>query len=209
MRLRGALLWEADGEPRRDEIVISDERPNGSGSRIVILDRAGQPRAVSPGELPEGSMLLLPPDASDRDVGRIQRSGYPIHRVADPAVDTEARADEDVDDLAETPADRKARRAAIKAAEAELEEVTARLKRVLRQRHPELFDARGRLRRRAYARVIRERTGDRKYLSREEFIELTGGVLAPVDDPSSADAPQASGLRRQTRRVPLRVLPGA
>lgn len=189
MRLRGALLWEADGEVRRDEVLISDERPNGSGSRIVILDGTGQPRAGSPEELPEGSTLLLPPDVSARDVGRIQRSGYPIQRVADSAVDTEAEVAEDVDDLAKTPADRRARCAAIKAAEAELAEVTERLKRVLQQRHPELFDARGRLRRGAYARVIRERTGDKQYLSREDFIALTGGVMAPVDDSSSADAP--------------------
>src|SRR5262245_30871740 len=124
MRLRGALLWEADGEPHRDEVLISDERPNGTGSRIVILDRGGQPRAASPHELPEGSMLLLPPDASARDVSRIQRSGYPIQRAADPGLDTEACVGEDVDELAETSADRKARRAAIKAAEAELDEVT-------------------------------------------------------------------------------------
>lgn len=189
MRLRGALLWDADGEPRRDEVLISDERPNGSGSRIVILDRAGQPRAVSPGELPEGSTLLLPHDVSERDVDRIQHSGYTIQRVADPAVDTEAEVGEDVDDLAETPADRKARRVAIKAAEAELDDVTERLKRVLRSRHPELFDARGRLRRGVFARVMRERTGGRSMLTREEIIELTGGSMAPSDGSSPPNAP--------------------
>ena len=31
VRLHGALLWKADGELQRDEILVSDERPNGSG----------------------------------------------------------------------------------------------------------------------------------------------------------------------------------
>ena len=84
MRLRGTLLWEADGEPHRDEVLISDERPNGVPSCIVILDDSGQPRATSPNDLPAGSVLLLQPDASDADVGRIEHSGYTFRRIADP-----------------------------------------------------------------------------------------------------------------------------
>jgi hypothetical protein len=172
MRLRGALLWETDQGLHRDEVLISDERPNGSGSHIVILDRGGQPRAASPYELPVGSMLLLPDAVSDGDLVRIQGSGFDARRGSD----AEAREFE-------------ARRAAIEAAHAELEEVTERLTRALQQRHPELFDAEGELRPDAYARVIRERTGDGKFLSREEFIALTGGRSAPAVDSSSADAP--------------------
>src|SRR5262245_33909694 len=82
MRLRGTLLWEADGEPRRDAVLISDERPNGAGSHIVILDDSGQRRAASPDELPPESVLLLPSDASDRDADLIQDSGYTIRRIA-------------------------------------------------------------------------------------------------------------------------------
>jgi hypothetical protein len=192
MRLRGALLWETDGEPRRDEVIISDERPNGSGSRIVILDDGGQPRAASPNDLPPGSVLLLQPDASDADIGRIKHSGYVIRRVVEPAPHAESQAGvalDDVDALAESPSDRRTRHAAIKAAEAELEEVTERLRRDLRERHPELFDARGRFRRGVVARVIRERTGGRSMLTREEIIELTGGVMVPSDDSSSSNAP--------------------
>jgi hypothetical protein len=192
MRLRGTLLWETDDASHRDDVLISDERPNGAGSRIVILNDSGEPRAESPNDLPPGSMLLLQSDASDADIGRIKHSGYAIRRVTDPALDAATQTDtapDDVDELAESPADRKARRAAIKAAEAELAEVTDRLRRELRQRHPELFDSRGRLRRGVFARVMRERTGGKTYLTREEIIELTGGVMMPSDGPSSANAP--------------------
>ena len=171
MRLRGALLWETEQGLHRNEVLISDERSNGSVTSIVILDHGGQPRAASPRELPEGSMLLLPDGVSDRDLNRIQGSGFDVRRDSD----AEAREFE-------------ARRAAIEAAWSELDEVTERLTRVLRQRHPELFDAAGELRPDAYARVVRERTGDGKYLSREEFIALTGGPLGPSADSSPADA---------------------
>ena len=172
MRLRGALLWESDEALHRDEILISDERSNGSGSRIVILDHDGQSRAASPHELPAGSLLVLPHDVSDRDVARIQGSGFEARR------DTDAEAQEF-----------EAWRAAVEAAEAELDEVIERLTRVLRQRHPELFDAKGRLSPEAYARVMRERTGGRSLLTREEIIELTGGVMAPPGDSPSTHAP--------------------
>ena len=171
MRLRGALLWEADGEPRRDEVLISDERPNGSGSRIVILDQAGQPRAASPGELPEGSTLLLPSDVSDRDVDRIQGSGFVTRR------------DSDADVL-----EFEARRAAIEAAEAELDEVAERLRRLLRVRHPNLFDSNGHLLMEEYSRLMFERTGRQPTLTREGILALEGDPPFPPEGSGPADA---------------------
>jgi hypothetical protein len=171
MRLRGALLWEADGEPRRDEVLISDERPNGAGSRIVILDDGGQPRAASPQELPAGSLLVLQNDVSDRDVARIQGSGF------------DARRDSDAEAL-----EFEARRGAIEAAEAELDEVIERLTRVLQQRHPQLFDRAGCLRRDEYARLMLERTGGRKTLTREEILALEHVWQLPADGPGPVDA---------------------
>ena len=140
--------------------------------------------------LPAGSVLLLPPDASDHDIHRIQGSGFVTRRDSD-AYELDPDADSD------------ARRAAIAAADAELEEVIERLSRALQQRHPELFDAGGRLLPGAYARKMRERNGGRKTLTREEYIELTGGSLASSDDSSSDNAPQAAGICCQTRTVPL------
>lgn len=165
------MLWEADGEPHRDEVLISDERPNGSGSRIVILDPEGQPRAESPRELPEGSTLLLPHDASDRDVDRIQGSGFVTRR------------DSDADVL-----EFEGRRAAIAAADAELEEIAERLTRILQQRHPQLFDSAGRLRHDEYARVMLQRTGGRKTLTREEVLALEKVRTLPPEGPGPVDA---------------------
>jgi hypothetical protein len=175
MHLRGALVWEAEGEPHRDEVVVSDERPNGAAAKVVILDLHGGHRASSPADLPPGSVLLLPPDANEGDVGRVQRSGYPVLRGADNGYE---EADED----------RSARQEKIAAAEAELDEVIARLTHELQQRHPELFDAQGRLRKKLVAQKLRERTGGKRLLTGEEYIELTGGDLGPprVD---TSDAP--------------------
>ena len=117
-------------------------------------------------------MLLLPDDVSDRDLGRIQGSGFDARRDSD----AEAREFE-------------ARRAAIEAAHAELEEVTERLTRVLRQRHPQLFDHEGRLREDEYARMMLARTGGRKYLTREDIIALEEGRPLPSAEPSPIDAP--------------------
>ncbi|MFN8637133.1 MAG: hypothetical protein U0893_25070 [Chloroflexota bacterium] len=171
MRLRGALLWEADGEARRDEVLISDERPNGANAKVVILDPAGQPRATSPADLPDGSVLLLPHDASDGDVDRLRHSGYAA-----------CRDDEDGD--MET-----GRAAAIAAADAELDEVIERLTRVLQQRHPDLFDSDGNLLEQEYAKKMLKATGGRRFLSGEELIALTDPGIKAWSSRKPADAP--------------------
>jgi hypothetical protein len=179
MHLRGALVWETEGEPRRDEVVVSDERPNGAAAQIVILDLHGRRRASSPADLPPGSVLLLPSDTDDGDVDLVHDSGYPVRRD-----------DGDDDGYAETPEDRRIRHEKIAAAEAELDEVVERLTRELRQRHPELFDAEGKLRMDEYARRMLQRTGGKTHLTDKELIELTGGDLGPPRGATAAsDAP--------------------
>jgi len=123
-------------------------------------------------KLPAGSMLVLPDDVSDPDLDRIQGLGFDARRNSD----AEAREFEE-------------RRAAIEAAHAELEEVTERLTRVLRQRHPQLFDSDGNMREDEYARMMLARTGGRKYLSREDIIALEEGRPLPSDEQSPIDAP--------------------
>jgi hypothetical protein len=176
VRLRGALIWEADGESHRDEVLVSVEHPNGAAAHVEILDQRGQRRAALPDDLPPGSVLLLPPDADDGDVELVQESGYAVLR--DDGVGTD-----------ESPEDQRARQAAIAAADAELDDVIARMTRDLRQRHPELFDARGRLRKKLVAQKIRERTGGKRFLTDKEYVELTGGDLGPWRAPSTTDAP--------------------
>jgi len=117
-------------------------------------------------------MLVLPDDVSDPDLDRIQGLGFDARRNSD----AEAREFEE-------------RRAAIEAAHAELEEVTERLTRVLRQRHPQLFDSDGNMREDEYARMMLARTGGRKYLSREDIIALEEGRPLPSDEQSPIDAP--------------------
>lgn len=192
VRLRGALLWEADGEPRRDDMLVSDERKHRSDAPVVILDHRGRRRAASPAELPAGSVLLLPPDASDGDLDRIQHAGYQARRAPEGigSPDVPGREDLGDADLRDEVAPGGAlRRAAIADADAELDDVSERLRRELRQRQSELFDARGWLRRGAYARMLREGTGGRLTLNREEMLGLTGGQVAPRDNSASPDAP--------------------
>jgi hypothetical protein len=187
MHLRGALVWEAEGEPHRDEVVVSDERPNGRdtrpksvAARVVILDLHGERRASSPADLPPGSVLLLPSDADERDVALVQGSGYSVHR------------DPDDDGYGETAEDRRVRQEKIAAADAELDEVIARLTREARQRHPELFDANGELRKDELARHMLQRTGGKTHLTDKELIEMTGGDLGPPRGATAApNAPQA------------------
>ena len=70
------------------------------------------------------------------------------------------------------------RRASIAAAEAELTDVGDRLEVALRRRHPELFDSRGRLRRRALTRLLAERTGKR-LLTSDEMAVLSRAASHP------------------------------
>jgi hypothetical protein len=184
VRLRGTLFWETDGEPQHGEVLVADEQPNGADARVVILDRSGNRRAASPAELPSGSVLLVMRDTSDQDLDRIQHSGYAARRAAQSTPDDLNTANL----LAETAADAASRQAAIDAADAELDEVIVRLEQELRERHPELFDARGRLRKKLIARKIRERTGGKRLLTGEEYIELTGGDLGPPGA-AGTDAP--------------------
>jgi hypothetical protein len=185
VRLRGTLFWEANGESQLDEVLVADEQPNGAHARVVILDRSGNRRAASPAELPPGSVLLLPQDASDNEVDRIQHSGYAARRATPSTANDLNMADV----LAESAADAASRRAAIDAADAELDEVIERLQRQLQARHPELFDSAGRLIPEEYARQMLKITGGRKLLTREEILALGGVQIPPPGGARPADAP--------------------
>lgn len=176
MQLRGVLVWVADGEPHRDEVLVSDERPNGAAAHVVILDLDGRSRAGSPADLPSGSILVVPTDTPDTDVDRVEGSGYSVLRDGD-------------DGSGETREQRRAREEAMAAAYAELDEVTERLTRELRQRHPELFDARGRLRKKLVAQKLRERTGGKRFLTDKDVFALMGDRTLPRADPTVRDAP--------------------
>jgi hypothetical protein len=185
------LIWDVDGEARRDDVVIGDEQANGPDAHVVIFDSNGRRRATSPDELPAGSVLLLPPDASDRDVERIEKAGYTAERQAEPTnghATSQSITDDELAEPYESEADVKARQAAIEAAEAELDEVIKRSTRQAQARHPELFDAQGKIRKDLVARKIRERMGGKTRLTREEYTKLTGGDLGPWRPPAS-DAP--------------------
>jgi hypothetical protein len=289
LRISGALLWATGGEPHRDEVLVSDEEPNGSGPNLILLDRRGRRRAASPEELPKGSVLLLPSEASDEVLAQVRRQGYTARRsalvmlgrdvpasqfvraaaealpfvlvkgngalnliaelgspeetaswladiaaeydhpvaitlplgegtrtlviapplwseerlkdwvagymgelehivgeghFADPAESEDESASPEVPG-APTPAPR----ATVAAAESELEEVTERLKAELKSRHPKLFDARGRLRTRQYARELSKRTGGRQTLTRTEIVALGKHRTEPTDEASALDAP--------------------
>jgi hypothetical protein len=58
-------------------------------------------------------------------------------------------------------------------AEAELDDVIARLQPDLRARHPELFDAMGQLQPEAASAALRQMTGGKATLTREEILSLT------------------------------------
>jgi hypothetical protein len=57
-------------------------------------------------------------------------------------------------------------------ADAELREVSERLQSALRMESPQLFDRRGRLRRKVLAKRIAERTGGRTWLSGDDLLTL-------------------------------------
>jgi hypothetical protein len=158
VRLRGALIWEADAESHRDEVLVGVEHPNGAAAHVEILDQRGRRRAMFPGDLPPGSVPLLPPDADDGDVELVQKSGYSVLR-------------DSADGTDESPEEQRARQEAIANADAEREEVIARLKKELQVRNPERFDENGELRQDEYARRMRGRTGGKRFLTDEEDIK--------------------------------------
>jgi hypothetical protein len=92
-----------------------------------------------------------------------------------------ARRDENTRSL---PADRVSpgQRARVAAADAELADLSARLRRLLRAQQPALFDRRGRLRKRALRQFLLERAGGKTRLTKDEVVAL---ALAPLP---SADA---------------------
>lgn len=59
--------------------------------------------------------------------------------------------------------------------EAERDEMITRGQELLREKHPELFDERGRLRRREAAREIARRLRGQRYASEADYIALTAG----------------------------------
>src|SRR5687767_6173493 len=83
MRVHADLLWESGDESHQDDVLISDEHANGTGSRIVILDGQGRCRASSPSELPPGSVLVVPIEASMMDLHEVQQAGYNARRPVD------------------------------------------------------------------------------------------------------------------------------
>ncbi len=182
MHVRSALLWETGGEPHRDEVLISDEGSADGGADLTIFDRHGRQRAASPDELPKGSILLVPPAISDEDLVQIQRSGYTARRSA-------VELEDGLVSLGVADAAPPSRAAAIASAEAELEEVTRRLRHDLQRRMPALFDARGRLRTSAYARKLLRRAGGKQTLTRKEISRLEKNPTEPGDTATAVDAP--------------------
>ena len=67
-------------------------------------------------------------------------------------------------------------------ADAELKEVSERLQSALRTESPELFDRRGRLRRRALSKRLAERTGGRACLSGDDLLTLEQSADAKLGD---------------------------
>lgn len=58
----------------------------------------------------------------------------------------------------------------------ELEQAIGHARKLLRARHPELFDGRGRLRHRAFQRMLQERFADHRQAAEEEYAALVGAV---------------------------------
>jgi hypothetical protein len=72
------------------------------------------------------------------------------------------------------------RRRRLAEADAELEEVSKRLEATLRTEWPELFDRRGRLRRKVLAQRLAERTGGKTWLSGDDLVALEEAADAEV-----------------------------
>ena len=162
MRIHAALLWETGGESHRDDVLIADEHANGSQSQIVILDCQGRRRASQPSELPPGSVLEVTDEANIGDLDEVHRAGYRARRPVDEEFEKRWEA-----------AKATSREAAMAFADVELDQIIERLKRELRIKHPDFFDAEGRLIERKLTTKLLERTGGKRFLTREDVIRLT------------------------------------
>lgn len=104
-----------------------------------------------------------------------------VHDIVSTGQDTRAATDG-----VQARADRD-RKAAMAAAEAELEEVATRLEADLRRRHPELFDSAGRLRPRRYSPAALRLTRGKRVLTRGEVLDLGQGQLGAKEEPRAFD----------------------
>jgi hypothetical protein len=177
MRVHAALLWKTGGEARQDDVLISSERANGSGARIVILDDQGRRRASNPAELPPGSVLIVPVETSMMDLHEVQQAGYSVRRPVDEEFEKRWAA-----------AKATSREAAIEMADAELTEIIERLEAELRRKHPDFFDADGQLRTEYVNSKLLERTGGKRTLTREDVIRLTERPSNPPGKAHGGDA---------------------
>lgn len=191
MHIISVLLWETEGRPRCDQIVLSDEGDNGSGGAVVVLDDQGHHRAAAPDELPRGSVILVPSEVSSEQLAVIQRAGYSARHStlatteADQhTVEPAATGNNAAPKRSRKPPSR-SRRAAI--AEAELEDVADRLEADLRRRRPDLFDSAGRLCPDRYAREVLKLTGGKRWLTREEVLGLGRRPSEVEDEPRILD----------------------
>jgi hypothetical protein len=114
--------------------------------------------------------------------GLLQRQDILEFAIASAAVRSGATAESgDEDELSPTE-----RRRRLAEAERELRDVIRRLEAELRSRSPELFDARGRLRRKALSERLIARAGGKTWLSGDELIALE--EAADVGTTRSANA---------------------
>jgi hypothetical protein len=80
VQIPSALLWEIDGEPHREDLILAYRGSEGSPAGLVVLGPEGRERATRPDDLPEGSVLLVPPRVSDEELSTIERLGYKVRR---------------------------------------------------------------------------------------------------------------------------------
>jgi hypothetical protein len=165
VHIRAALLWEADGEPHQDDVIVTQQPANGSAAHVVILDAQGNRRASCPADLPDDSVLMLPDDVGMADLHAIRRAGYDARRPTEE--ENEARWE---------AAKATSREAAIAFAEAELDQTIARLTRELRRLHPDFFDDDGNLRTEYVNETLLERTGGKRFLTHEDVLKLGEGM---------------------------------
>ena len=177
MRIQAALLWVTDGESHRDDVLVSDEHANGSQPEIVILDCQGRRRASSPSDLPPGSVLEVTGEVNIGDLFDMERAGYTARRGVDEEFEKRWAA-----------AKATSREAAIEMANEELAEIIERLENELRRRHPDFFDDDGKLRTEYINQKLLERTGGKRFLTREDVIKLTERPTSPPVKAHGGDA---------------------